>query len=168
MMRRLRAFTIMELVIGMIISGLVLAIAYGGYSLVLRQFMSYRSLSGEISRAAALHRLLTLDFAQPSYIRYQSAELVVEAEGMEGMDTELARYRFGETSVIREQAGVRDTFPFPVSGLSSYRKGLPAEGYIDELVLECTVTGQKETLRFSKSYSAEQRMHIEKAANDPN
>jgi prepilin-type N-terminal cleavage/methylation domain-containing protein len=148
---KLRAFTIMELVVVMVISGIVTGIAFFGYSVSSIYFRRFHDSALSITRVSLLHSTLENDFREAVMIRQPQANTIVLTK-----KNETVSYSFSEGGVVRENPGSKEVFPLRLSAVSILFEGLPAAGFLDEVYFE-TDHGP---FHFSKLYSSEELMAI--------
>lgn len=151
-MKKVKAFTLMELLIGMIISTIVIGFCYMSYSLIYKQFMTYKAIKIELVEAMELNSVLNNDMGNSELILFDNNELTLVNEGKDAL-----KYTFNETAVLRTAAAVVDTFKLkPINIVAHY---LANENNLSNVVLsfsfDTDVLGEQEHFQFSKLYDAE-------------
>lgn len=111
-MKKLKAFTVMELIVGMVISTLLMGICFMAYKAVLKQFTNFKENNAAIQEITLTHYLLTKDTDKASkiYLKDEST-LAFEFEAQPP-----TYYTFEEKYIIRESSIVIDTLNVSVSG----------------------------------------------------
>ena len=157
-MRKIKAFTIIELVVVMILSGIIIGIVYSAYQIVNSQYGNYIKANKRITSEAVLTMLLNKDFASAHFIKKEGERIFFfDAEN------KVNTYRFEDDFIIRNSNAVVDTFFIPTLNIEmlflSQAQG-SYNGMIDELYFEsAAVEGQ--IFRFKKLYAADVLMENE-------
>lgn len=107
-MIKVNAYTILEMVIAMLITGIVIAMAWSVFSLVLRSFGAYQKKHQDTERLVRLNTLLQKDFFKATIITRDSGGIRLLA------DSTSVRYELDSSFVVRH-AAIIDTFQFQVS-----------------------------------------------------
>ncbi len=157
-MRRLRAFTLMELLIGMIISSIVIAFGYSAYNLIYRQYLSYKSVKTKVVETMQLHNTMSNDFNNAEYITFDENKLKLS-----GNNT-LLMYNFIDSLVIRSVNETSDTFKLTTSTLQIkpvFNELTNNDTLINSLQLDVSVFDNKERFTFTKRYTAQTLMNYE-------
>lgn len=103
--RKLPAFTMLELLTGMIVSGIVLATLFTAYRIISAQAEQYRKRSAEYVAQSLLHSMITRDVLRSDSIAHDEHNLICLDH-----DTATVRYHMADSIVIREWNSNRDTF----------------------------------------------------------
>ena len=157
MTRRTDAFTLQELLIVMILSGILLSTAYYGLRVVQQYYLRFDQRSEQNLAHQTLHSLLQRDFERAVYVVKEERAVVCH------LTNEPIIYEFTTEAVLRRQAGITDSFPGPAQELRCFFLGdevvLPGQP-ISELGF--TITSQEESLpyRVHKTYAADVLMHL--------
>lgn len=106
MKKKLKAFTLMELVVTMIISSIVIGMGYSAYSIIYKQYLNYKSLRTELMDVAGLNAELAANFYHCSRVLKQ---------GENGLCFELKKdkkinFEFSEQYILRKENDLIDTF----------------------------------------------------------
>ncbi len=156
-MQKVKAFTLMELLVSMLISGIVISIIYLCYEIIYKQYLGYKDTNHTISQAVLLNSLLKTDFTQAAYITKSEEGLLFSESG--GHTT---GYRFNELFVLREVNDVKDTFFIPVREIrirfQKEEQEAPS-GLIDELSFDSNILDQQEHFQYHKQYGADVLMN---------
>ena len=113
----LKAFTLLELLVGMILSGIVLAATFTAYRVVTRQYETYRDKSKSITEVslfvsqleADVENAILITLGSENKINLQSAQRILE-------------YRFSEKYVLRNDQSRTDTFAVSVKQIETFYK----------------------------------------------
>jgi len=152
-MKKLKAFTLLELVIGMIIGSLVTGFCYSAYSIVSRQYISYKKTRKEITAAMDLNTLLSSDFLDAKSIRYTDNMLHIEKGNGSSPD-----YLFVDSAVIRTFITRSDTFyvkPVDIKSAFFNEENNETTWLINEFSFNGNVVDESQHFHFYKKYSAE-------------
>jgi hypothetical protein len=146
--RSLKAFTILELLIGMILSGIVLTATFTAYRITTQQYKSYSEKSVTITEVSFLVSTLGTDFEKAkTIIRSFENNIVLQSENS------MLEYRFSEKYVLRNNFLRCDTFHVAVTSIETFIRSVkvnPGETEIDELHLLLDVEGKKEEKIYRK------------------
>jgi len=103
---RVKAFTIVELVVVMILTAIVISIAYAGYALVGKSLANYMGSSKVLNEYLMLTRTLDRDFDRATTAKDSSGNVVMLKAGNDGTVV----YAFGEEAIVRTAGTVADSF----------------------------------------------------------
>jgi competence protein ComGF len=155
-LKKIRSFTIIELIITMLITSVVTAIAYNAYYLLTREFISLNRRSMERNKFLILSRVWQNDFDRAVAIRNTLDDrhfILTCAEA-------LIRYDIGHSYIIREANGSVDSF--------MVRSGEPNIIYLNDslplvrsIIIPVVVNGDSVLLSGDKLYSSEEIMSAE-------
>jgi prepilin-type N-terminal cleavage/methylation domain-containing protein len=157
-MKKLPAFTLIELLITLILSGIVIGFGYGAYSMIFRQFSDYRVESKKTNDVLNFESVFKYDFAVSS-----THELLEETRVILGGNDREVVYQWGKPGVLRIEKGNTDTFHLNLSRVSMSLFGNPVDtGEFDRIIFELEMNkGTKSTIEISRTYSAEELMSME-------
>jgi prepilin-type N-terminal cleavage/methylation domain-containing protein len=146
-MKKLKAFTLMELLVGMIVSSIVIGFGYSAGTVIYRQFLSYKKAKMEILMTAQFMNVFGNDW-------YHADVVVVVNDGIEvGTSSKLIRYEFKDTIMLRKTEEICDTFNLACKDLRIAMLS-PGESLISAVSFESGVLGEEAQFEFSKKYSA--------------
>jgi prepilin-type N-terminal cleavage/methylation domain-containing protein len=162
--KRLPAFTMLELIIAMLISAIVIATAYTGLKLVIKNMKTYSERHDELAAVLRLDELLRKDVENA--IRVSMTDDKVDL----AMDTVKVSYRFSSMQVIRTGAKT-DTFAVRSNVPRFHYKGAlvedgPSQDAIDEITFDILINGQTLPFRYRKYYSSTELFNISEHAID--
>ena len=101
--KKLKAFTLIELLVAMVISGIVIGIAYSGYLIFSNQFQAYKKTNDKNLQGLTLNGLLKGDFLNSGAIK-RSDENSMEAQ----YDDKSIFYQWGGSYVLRSSGETTD------------------------------------------------------------
>lgn len=155
MYRKLKAFTLLELLVAMAITGLVVSIAGISYNILGKQYYIFKENNTIIAAAFSLNNKLAGDFIEAVSITRQGNELVVKKDGRPEV-----KYLVNSDRIIRTEA-VSDTFFISARNIKSgFINEEKVNGLVDELYFEAKVLGENECFHFKKAYSADALLNI--------
>jgi competence protein ComGF len=156
-MNNVKAFTVMEFSIAMVLTAILASLGYSALGLFTRQTVQHTS-NGLISEKIQVFQfLLHKDFVDVDCIRVDQNKVI--AENYNGQI--MATYAFDESSIIRESSTVHDTLIADHIDLKCTLGLLPvSSGMADQLL--CTVNADKRqfALAATKVYSAVDKMKM--------
>jgi prepilin-type N-terminal cleavage/methylation domain-containing protein len=162
------SFTIIELMITLVISSVVISIAYYSYFLVNHQFNEYRRRSMEIKKYYLLSLVWQTDFERAGTI----VDTIDDRHFIFYRGNTLVRYSIGDSVIVREEAGPaletpgqRDSFAMRIVRVNI--------GYLDdstrlirEITLNTVINGDSVLLSGAKTYSAKEIMFAQITNHD--
>ncbi|MFL5763638.1 MAG: PilW family protein [Bacteroidia bacterium] len=159
MMKKLEAFTLMELLVGMIISSLVISFGYGIYQVVQEQFRQYKTVKTELMQAAIFRSVLENDFFSADEVYGSREDLTINSK------TGAIRYEFGREFILRRVEGSIDTFHIASSEIA-LTPALEESDLLSSCEFDGVVCDEIQHFIFSKSYDAAILMRIERRSDD--
>lgn len=157
-MYTLKAFTLMELLVGMVISSIVIAFGYSTYAIIYKQYLSYKSVKTTVVETMQLHTTMSNDFNNAECITFGENKLKLS-----GPD-KLLMYNFIDSLVIRSEKEMSDTFQLAANDIqttSVFNHGINNDTLINSLQFNISVFDNKEHFTFTKKYSAHILMNYE-------
>ena len=157
-MYKLKAFTLMELLIGMIISSIVISFCYMSYSMIYKQYMNYKAVKVELVEALELNSVLNSDISKAEKIVFDNNKLILIKEENKSFE-----YNFLEKYILRKTGEVVDTFNLiPLNIVSKQIASVSSSSALIEFFsFDANVLGDKEHFQFFKSYDAKTIMDNE-------
>ncbi|MGY4538162.1 type II secretory pathway component PulJ [Mucilaginibacter sp. UYNi724] len=150
---KLAAFTILEMVITMMVSALLIGLAFTAYVIVYRSYLAFEKKNGETSIIIQLSKTLQRDFARSRRVCTRPDGLVIY-----GQDSIF--YEFRNDYMLRRSAR-SDTFHVEIQNLEmTFENKLlttsSADSLVDRLFFQLLL--RKDTIPFSyrKFYSSEE------------
>lgn len=150
-MNKIKAVTILELMVVMFISMLVLGIAYQGYMLFFKQFSSFKNSSDKIAEVVLFDRLITGDLND-------CKKVVRNEQGVECIyPDKVIQYQFADTYILRKRIAKTDTFYFDLENIAISFRGEPSHTglLVDELVFTDKKNERLKTFHYIKLYAAD-------------
>jgi type II secretory pathway component PulJ len=151
-LKKLNAFTILELIVAMVISSLVIGAGFMGYEMVVKQDGAYRNISSGINDAVIFHSVLGNDITKAKNLKVSGNGLICNYEDKS------VKYDFNKNVILRKLNSLTDTFKISNDSLVLFYKGAEqkAEGaLVDQVKFRTTVLGWKQSVWLSKEYSAD-------------
>jgi prepilin-type N-terminal cleavage/methylation domain-containing protein len=145
MKNKLPGFTLMEVIIGMVISSLVIGLAGSAFSLIQLQFRHYKKANDQLLEESMLDDVLRSDLQRCRNAIIENAERLI----LDDQSSPIT-YQFNPGAVIRSKQAHSDTFHIKTSGLSHEEKGL-----LQVIHLNCLSTDAGREHYFVKQYTLE-------------
>lgn len=151
-MQKLKAFTLMELLIGMIISSIVISFCYMSYTLIYKQYQNYKIIKKELVEALQFNSVLGHDIVNADRVLFSENKLTLINNHEKGLE-----YNFSEAFILRKAGEVTDTFKLaPMNIVSDYIKHESMPGtLLVSFSFDAVVAGDSEHFQFSKRYDAQ-------------
>lgn len=151
-MNKIKAFSILELIVVMLISMIVMGIAYQGYLLFHKQFLSFKKNADKIADLSLMDRLLHSDISDSRIVLKNS----------KGIDCiypdKTIIYEWEDTYALRKDAGLIDTFHLTaLEGITFTFLSKPANTFemVDELVFIDKTKESQKVFHYLKKYGAD-------------
>lgn len=159
MKQRVKAFTLMELTVAMLISAIVIAITYTAYQLISNYYSDYHKKHEEMAVLIRLDELLRRDFEKA-----QSIQLMPDGYQF-ALQPLAVTYRFTSEGALRIST-VTDTFKVTLSQVQASFEGQPISkdnltgdepeaGRIDALAFRVLYRKENFPYHYHKTYSSE-------------
>ena len=159
-MKKLKAFTLLELLFVMILTTLIIGIGYFAFIFSVKQLYSYKENSKKIADAFQLTMLLNKDFAEA-----KSVLKINDTLAFTGILDSRLQYFFNDEYIIRNINTISDTFYYTTQNRSEKFLSTLADahkGLVDEIYFEIKINKEQfEIFHALKSYSAEALMQNE-------
>lgn len=156
-MRKLRAFTLLELLTGMIVSSIVVAAAFSAFHIVGKQHSLYRERHESSSEASYFCSMLRRDFAKAEVIEHSNGQLVCRTSQSS------VNYKLLTDAVLRSTTAHTDTFRVQVNRWQLGHAAVP--GHL-ALEAELTVNGTPLPFQLIKNLSAGQQLAADSTQAD--
>ncbi|MES2113017.1 MAG: prepilin-type N-terminal cleavage/methylation domain-containing protein [Bacteroidota bacterium] len=155
-MNKVKAFTIMEVTITMLISAVLIGIAYTSYSIIIKSYNSFNDKNNKLAVLYNLDHLLKRDFDQAAIISKDQSDIAIKKDNV------LITYKFYADFVTRKGASI-DTFKVQTDGLITNFENAPVIGLagsgnlkrVDELLFNVQFDKEKIPYHYTKVYSSE-------------
>ena len=157
---RVKAFTILELMIAMLISGIVIGITYSSYIIVHKSYLAFKTKNEEMAVITQIDQVLKRDFNR--------AEMITGGGNMiriKTTDSTMIAYKFNAAYIIRTST-VNDTFKVNIDHqqllFEHHIQVVPMDAFdippetnrIDELSYEIAYRGEVIPYHYLKAYSS--------------
>lgn len=161
--KKLKAFTLMELSIAMLIAAICIGMAFYMFQFFQRLYLSQQREKQEQFSFSLFQHLLKKDMDQAQAVFYAENELqLLDSAGT-------IRYIFTENHIARDHYQQQtDTFNFKISAIDGlYRNASrPSPTCIDEFQVTVTYGKEEHTFILDKKYAAQQLMQIANTKQD--
>jgi type II secretory pathway pseudopilin PulG len=156
-MKRLPAFTLTDVIVTMLISMLVMGIAFSIFRFSYNQIIAYQKANDDYKELFQLYNAMQEDFQRAGECTYYRNELQMQILG--GYKT--YRYTLLNNGVIRTTAISSDTFHVNIENIvAKFNNEEQLSGIIDEIDFEVTLNGERLPYKFAKEYAAETQMEL--------
>lgn len=151
-MKKIKAYTLMELIVVMIITLVVVSITYKAFDIVLGQYGRVKSHNERIHELLVLETLLTKDFNDSDHVLRVPGGIVCSYEERN------IRYDFDEQWIVRTQQTMRDTFHLATGNVEFQLLNSVADkpgAYVERLNFDAENSGVPLSFRYVKQYGAD-------------
>ena len=153
--KRVKAFTILEVTIAMLIAALLIGFTYTAYSIVVKSYSSFNRKNQDMAELVRLDEWLKKDFAHAETVQKDTAGIVFNSEGHH------VKYRFDPDFIIRTEIK-SDTFKVKTDSVATSFESLPVnelgpadeQNRLDDLDLVILFQGEKIPYHYHKQYSS--------------
>lgn len=153
--QRIKAFTIMEVVVTMTIAAILMGITYTSYQIINKSYSSFNVKNNEMAALERLDELLKKDFNRAEIIEKDEKGIVVKSR----RDT--IQYEFAPDFILRISA-ITDTFKIKNEGPSTSFEGQLIDGQglseeenrLDALSISLLFQNEKVLYHYHKVYSS--------------
>lgn len=153
---KLRAFTLLELLVGLVLSGIVAGVSFTAYQVMAGRLAAYRSTNEAISEATWLSGRLGKEIEKAESLTGNSTELLLRMENGRSI-----RYDFAGAYVVRHDSLLTDTFFVSTGHLEPEPEGGPL---VSRVQFRAEIGGEPELFIFSKDYAADKRLLLESSS----
>jgi len=146
----IKAFTILELLVVLIISAIVIDLGISVYQIAFKGFSSYRKINKKINEVSLLNSLLYSDVTKS--IKIQKASNGVD---LINSNDRIVSYLIEENWITRRQDSITDTFYLSIEKVELKFKDEEVneiEKPIDEIYFETKILKKSELFHFKKEY----------------
>lgn len=144
---KIKAFTLFELLIGMVISSIVIASSYFVYDLIYKQFIDYKEVRLNLVNFASLQTELENNFYHSKSIKMNDKELSFV------FDNKTIYFEFLDSIIIRKDSQVLDTFRISVENFEFVEN---QEGLVSSIQFNSRLFDKNFDVYFNKKYCAEE------------
>ncbi|BAU54907.1 PulJ/GspJ family protein [Mucilaginibacter gotjawali] len=155
MNKRVKAFTIMEVTITMLVAALVMGITYSAYSIIIKSYGAFNKKNQDMAVLVRLDEWLKKDFSRADIILKDTAGIALNSADRH------IKYRFDPEFIVRTEIRA-DTFKVKTDSLVTAFEGLPVNEFgptdeqtrLDDLDLVILFQGEKIPYHYHKQYSS--------------
>jgi type II secretory pathway pseudopilin PulG len=166
---RLPAFTILELVLAMLITGLLIGMAFSVVTMIIGIHRDFNEKNEAMAKVLLLDRLLKKDFRQAKVIQMKGEQILF----VRAADTVI--YQMTAVEVLRKQQALTDTLAIKVNDLRLYFDKHEVINYsdgteekmIDGLGFRLLLKTKELQFNYQKMYSAQDLFNTTHAINRP-
>jgi Tfp pilus assembly protein PilE len=152
---RVRAFTILEVTITMLIASLLIGFTYTAYSIVVRSYSSFNHKNQDMAELVRLDEWLKKDFAHADSVEKDTAGLVFNS-----IDHHV-KYLFEPDFILRNEIKT-DTFKIKTENIVTSFESQPVTAFsanreqdrLDDLELDILFQNEKIPYHYHKEYSS--------------
>lgn len=155
----IKAFTLMELLVAMLISSIVISISYISYDIIYKQYFSYKENNQSITQTALINSLINRDIFEAEFMQANDKEIVLTYRNKSAL-----YYIFDTPYLIRKTETSKDTFELDIENIHFKFQGEERQmkySLIDEFYFEAPFLEKKEYFRYKKLYGADVLMTAE-------
>jgi Tfp pilus assembly protein PilE len=153
--QKIKAFTILEVTITMLITALLIAITYTSYSIIVKSYRSFTLKNEAMGVLTSLDHVLKRDFDRADMILKTSDGIILQT------DQKIVKYVFNADFVIRESVKM-DTFKVQPQEVQTSFESVPIteardtaeQNRIDELTFTLPYQNEKIPYHYYKTYSS--------------
>ncbi|MFH0896226.1 MAG: prepilin-type N-terminal cleavage/methylation domain-containing protein [Bacteroidota bacterium] len=118
-MKRIKAFTIIEVLIAMLLSSVVVICAYLAYLALVQQFQGSQKNLTHFYDVSTVSHLIEKDLFDSELAIGSASTLKLQYQQNDSI-----MYLFNENEIVRQKAGTDDTFHFAVKKIEFYKNGI--------------------------------------------
>ena len=148
---RIKAFTLIELVLAMMLAAIVMVMAYSAFTVFTRVYGSYRLKNLSHADVQLFRQVLQSDMEKAGMIELREGQLNFK----DPLSPEALSYSFGTDYLVRVHHSVTDTFKMKRLILQpSFENSPVSEGIIDRLEFRFEYEGAQMTMSAAKAYTS--------------
>jgi len=158
-MSRLKAFTMVELLVVMVLSGILVGLAFLMFQIIQQQFVTYQTSGNSALTSDNIQRLIQYDFQYADLVKTNNNQLICQHTDR------TIHYLFEEQNIIRwlENRDLpEDTFKINTKDLTCFFNNKPIEnGVVNKCSVNIRYSNSWLTIHQHKTYSAQQLMSLQ-------
>ncbi|WP_285060247.1 PulJ/GspJ family protein [Pedobacter ginsengisoli] len=148
---RIKAFTLIELVLAMMLAAIVMGMAYSAFTVFTRVYGRFHSKNLAHADVQLFRQVLQSDMEKAALIELREGQLNFK----DPLSSEALSYSFGTDYLVRTHHSVADTFKMKrLILLSSFENSSVSEGIADRLVFRFEHEGAPVTMTAAKVYTS--------------
>ena len=152
---RVKAFTIMEVTITMVIASILMGITYTTYSIISKSYLSFNTKNNDLAALEQLDKLLRRDFDQAEIIQKETGGITIKNAN------HMVTYEFTPDFIVRI-AGIEDTFKVKTEEITTSFEGQSVketgsseeQNRLDQLSFTLGYQNEKIPYYYHKQYSS--------------
>jgi prepilin-type N-terminal cleavage/methylation domain-containing protein len=152
---QVKAFTIMEVTITMLIASILMGITYSTYSIISRSYLAFNTKNKDMAELQQLDHYLKKDFDRAEFIQKNAEGILLKN------NDRIITYSFQPDFVLRISS-ITDTFKVKNAEINTLFEGLPVDlsgssdeqNRIDELSVSLLLQNEKIPYHYYKRYSS--------------
>jgi hypothetical protein len=160
-MKKLPAFTLLELLIGMIISSLVIASAYYAYAIIYDRYEQYRLMKKKLLESEQFQSVLNNDAYISDVISFNDDQLVMTKPNGTSV-----QYHFYDRLITRAENDRSDTFALVAVNIKSQFLFPEDQQFVQQFSFETQVLEEHAFFSFTKAYPSELLVNYKKLNTD--
>ncbi len=151
----IKAFTILEMTVSMLVAGIVIGITYTVYIIVIKSFGSFQAKNEDMQVIIRVDQLLRKDIAKADLVFKTNNGIAVQSGG------QTISYDF-EPDYLLRTAGIVDTFKVKIQAVNTFFENIPIteqaeteeQNRLDDLSFTLLYQEEKIPYHYHKQYSA--------------
>ena len=153
--KKIKAFTILELVVTMLITSIIIGVVYTSYFILNKTYTTYQAKNEKIDSIVQLNNLLKSDFAGSAKVLKSPTGIICF------LQNKTVIYTITPDYIVRASS-VSDTFKIASSNIATLFENKPVittdnpQSYIDELDVTFKVLNEIIQYHYFKIYSSEE------------
>lgn len=164
MQQKIKAFTLQELLVVMVLSSILMSTLYIGLQMTHQYFSHFSKGSESIEQLQLLQQAMSKDIEQCEWMLVQNNELVLAAKDKKVI------YALGDQIVRRQNNIITDRLPFNTQNITFLFQENEIYAKDNSIVDACAFTinhrGEELTYSFRKKYAADQQIMISRQASN--
>lgn len=167
--KKIAAFTLIELVVVMVLSGIIISLAFIVVNQVQQLYSSYENDTNNALKTGDFDTVFRRDFEQYDWINQSDEQLIFNQKNNK---ERTLFYTFEEGNIIRQTPLFSDTFEINLISMNAFFEGEAIyEGWVDSCSLllgDAENINQQLHFNLKKTYSSEDLWKFEKPQNQAN
>lgn len=155
---RLKAFTLLEVIIGMVLFSIITGLGSSAYLFVSKQFLDYKKTGVVIQNNVTMDALLSKDFSECYAVKSENNGITCFY-----IDIPPVQYKLTDRYILRTQQQRLDTFMTPALNIKMTFKDEPLQkdSLVDQLSFNTKMFDKDIQMNYSKLYGADLLMELE-------
>ena len=152
---KVKAFTVMEITVAMLLAAIVIGITYAAYSIISQSYIAYHNKNEDMANLVRLDELLKKDFSHADTISKTESGIICK------IDTVSISYEYQPDYVVSHSA-IIDTFKLKTTEINTLFENQPIieinntteQNRLDELDITVLFRNEKIPYYYHKQYSS--------------